>query len=446
MNALALSTLLQSFSTVSATATAALVSAIWQGAVLAIGVGAGLRLFPRLSAAARSMIWFNVFGLLIALHLVPLFGAHAIAASSSHTVHMDWRWSLAIGAAWVALSASRAMQLAIGALHVRGLARRAVPLTVDEGLQAVLAMRGARAAELCSSTEVVRPSVFGFLRPRILVPPALLHRLSAQELQQVVVHEMEHLHRGDDWTNLLQKIGLVLFPLNPVLLWVERKVCAERELACDDRVLASSNGRKAYAVCLTRLAEFTMLRHGLSLVLGAWERRPELVRRVHRILRVPAASMGRKRSWLVTGGLVSGALGCALLLAHSPQLVSFVPAPTASQALTAVPHDLRELSREMGGTPQLVKAVLPSPRSGHSPTQTRKTVLKRSPHPRMLQQVRETQPVPMQRTVVVLTEWHEIESPTHMIIRVADGSRTGYVAIPAAYAVATPNGWLIIQI
>ena len=78
---------------------------------------------------------------------------------------------------------------------------------------------------------MARPSVLGFFRPRILVPPELLKALSPRELRQVVVHEMEHLHRADDWTNLLQKVGLVLFPLNPVLLWVERRLCAERELA-----------------------------------------------------------------------------------------------------------------------------------------------------------------------------------------------------------------------
>jgi beta-lactamase regulating signal transducer with metallopeptidase domain len=66
--------------------------------------------------------------------------------------------------------------------------------------------------------------VFGFLHPRILIPPALLERLTSPELQQVVLHEMEHLRRRDDWTNLLQKMGLVLFPLNPVLLWVERRL------------------------------------------------------------------------------------------------------------------------------------------------------------------------------------------------------------------------------
>jgi beta-lactamase regulating signal transducer with metallopeptidase domain len=146
--------------------------------------------------------------------------------------------------------------------------------------------------------------VLGFLRPRILLPAELLERLTAAELAQVVVHEMEHLRRGDDWTNLLQKLALVVFPLNPALWWVESQLCAERELACDDQVIRASRGRKAYAICLTHLAEYSMLRRGLSLALGAWEKQSELVRRVHRILRRPGATMSLRRTMALTAGLM----------------------------------------------------------------------------------------------------------------------------------------------
>ena len=189
---------------------------------------------------------------------------------------------------------------------------------------------------LCASDEVERPSVCGFFRPRILAPPDLLAELSQEELQQVVIHEMEHLRRGDDWTNLLQKICLVLFPIHPVLLWVERRVCAERELACDDSVLRSSCGRKAYARCLTHLAEHAMVRRGYALVLGAWERRSELVRRVHRILRRPTEGMSAWRAKLVTAGLMAAVLAGTAALARCPQLVSFAPAAESTMQASDV--------------------------------------------------------------------------------------------------------------
>jgi hypothetical protein len=222
------------------------------------------------------------------------------------------RWSFAVAVVWAALSVLRAAQLVWSAVRATALARRATPVEAGDGLRALLEVRAAsgrvlRRAELCLSDEVERPSVFGFLNPRILMPSALMGRLTAEELEQVMVHEMEHLRRRDDWTNLLQKAALVVFPLNPALVWVERRVCAERELACDDSVLRRSRRRKAYAICLTRLAEFAMVRRGMSLVLGAWERQSEVVRRVHRILRRPVAAMSARRPDGGSAGMRRGA-------------------------------------------------------------------------------------------------------------------------------------------
>ena len=67
-------------------------------------------------------------------------------------------------------------------------------------------------------------------------------------------------------------------------------------------------------------------------MLGAWERRPELVRRVQRILSQPVRSMGRRPAMAATGAVLAGALGCAVALSHSPQIVSFLPGASAGAA------------------------------------------------------------------------------------------------------------------
>jgi len=204
-------------------------------------------------------------------------------ATTSSALHIDERISLALIGLWAAASLFRAAELIRSAFYLRGIARSSIRIAPDPAIETLL-QSGQRQVTLCVSTEVDRPSVVGFFSPRILVPATLLDRLTTAELLQIVLHEMEHIRRRDDWTNLLQKLSLVLFPLNPVLVWVERRLCLERELACDDRVLRTTGARKAYAVCLASLAEHTLVRRGVSLALGAWERRPELVRRVHRIL------------------------------------------------------------------------------------------------------------------------------------------------------------------
>ena len=459
--------IVHALSFLSASAAGALFSAIWEGAVLAVGVYLWLRLLPGLSAAARSVVWLNVFVLLVLLHFVPMFAGGPAVPASGHlpAVHLDLRWSLGVVGVWLALSLWRAGQLLLGIVQLRRLAGRAIPVDVDPPLQALLSdVPGGRAVRLCISDEVARPSVLGFLRPRVLVPAALVEHLTPQELEQVVLHEMEHLRRGDDWTNLMQKIGLVLFPLNPVLVWVERRLCAERELACDDRVMKSSSGRKAYALCLTRLAELSLFRRGFSLVLGLWERRPELVRRVQRIVSQPVRSMGRKPAIAATGSVLAGALGCAIALSHSPQLVSFLPAHvTVPQAQSL---DLHEVARALGGTPELMKAnmaalphslIRPASQQTHLRQPMRHAVLKTVRRPQApADQIAKLNPVPApaplpdlnQRAVIVLTEVTMVQAPPRVVLAISPDRRAvKAVVIPARYAIVpTPNGWLIIQI
>jgi beta-lactamase regulating signal transducer with metallopeptidase domain len=447
----------------SATVVSALFSAVWEGLILAGCVAVCLRLFPSLSAAARSIVWLNTFLLIALLHLLPALRLFPVLTAGSLAgtvplrapIQLDLRWSLAIAAVWCLLSVGRAVQLIASAVRLRGLVRRAAPIAPDPAVEELLHTQSetgktGRIAILCTSSEVERPSVFGFFRPRILLPPALLEELSTTELQQVVIHEMEHLRRGDDWTNLLQKICLVLFPINPVLLWVERRLCTERELACDDSVLRSTCGPKAYALCLTHLAEHSMLRRSYSLVLGAWERQSELVRRVHRILSRPSQSMSARQAAVVTAGLLIAGLGGAVSLAHSPQLVSFAPpAQPILQASLSAPSTLSNSSftpsRIQAPQPsaQLVKAVMPERQARALPLQSLPAqsrndtkplavkAVKRTPRPRFAQE---------QQTFVVLTNWTDNGIPPHVVFAVAPNSRIAYAAIPVA------NGWLIVQI
>jgi Zn-dependent protease with chaperone function len=449
---------LHAMTLVSAAVARALFSAIWEGAVVAVCVALCLRLVPRLGSAFRSLIWLTVFLLLILLHLGPSFSGRIRSGEPLHAIHLDLGWGVAIVALWAMLSLWRGTQLILSAVRLHSLANRATPLAHEPGLLALV--EGSRAATLCTSVEVERPSVFGFFCPRILIPRALIERLSATELQQVVLHEMEHLRRRDDWTNLFQKAALVVFPLNPALLWVERRLCVERELACDDRVLRSSAAPKAYAMCLTRLAEFSMLQRSLSLALGAWERQSELVRRVHRLLRRPTEPMGDRQAQFVTAGLILVVLGGVISLARSPQLISFAPAAlpmlqarASVQAPAPQPASLREVNlpalRESAGAQaqiHLVKAVMPerpfqSPHKAR-PVRSDTAVRRRSPRPQYAESPREF--VDSRQEFVVLTEWTDADRPPRVVFAVLPVRQANQESRFAA--VATPNGWLIVQI
>jgi beta-lactamase regulating signal transducer with metallopeptidase domain len=321
-----------------------LLTAIWQGALLAAAAGLGLRLVPKMPAGVRFAIWFVVFAVIAMLPVIaasPHVASAAQASGSGAWVTVDERWGLAIAAVWAVASLARAVTLAVAGFRVRSLWQRAMPVEIGGGSvlrpthRDVAAMDGApgffgrwfeRGAQVCVSDEVDRPSVIGFFTPRILIPRWLLERLTPAELEQIVLHEAGHLQRADDWLNLLQKIALVVFPLNPALAWVERQLCFERELACDERVLRTFAGRpgarKAYAACLTSLAEHRMARPGMALSLGALGRESEVGQRVRRILRF-GEWMRPVQARMVMGLAMAGLLGGATELARCPQIIGF---------------------------------------------------------------------------------------------------------------------------
>src|SRR5882757_4682194 len=233
---------------------ASLISGIWQGFLLAAAVGFSLRLVPKTTAALRFAIWTAVFLVIALLPWLESFRhGHKAGPAAASIIHLDSHWSVAIVVVWLALSLFRAGDLILHALRLRSLRKRST--VVETSCDVLTACTDLRRVQLCTSPDVDRPSVIGFFSPRILIPAWLFDQLSPVELEQVLLHELEHLRRGDDWLNLLQKLSLVLFPLNPVLVWIERRLCYERELACDDGVLRRTKAPKAYATCLTSLAE-----------------------------------------------------------------------------------------------------------------------------------------------------------------------------------------------
>jgi beta-lactamase regulating signal transducer with metallopeptidase domain len=319
------------------------VAAFWQGTLVAAGLAVCLRFAPRISAAHRFGTWVSAFAVLVALQVLPFLGhfarrAAAGAASSSSPyprLQLDAHWSLLFAALWIALAALRAGDLVLHSVRLRRLWKSATPVE-DSRAAALAAGLGLKRVQVCTTPELDRPSVIGFFAPRILIPDWLHARLTPGELEQVILHEAEHLRRRDDWTNLLQKLCLVLFPLNPALAWIERRLCREREMACDEGVVRVTRAPRSYAACLASLAERRLQRRAETLSLGAlslgvFARRPELAHRVHSLL--------FKKNVLGPIGTraLLGMVGCGLLfgsveLARCPQLVAFVPAHSLAAA------------------------------------------------------------------------------------------------------------------
>src|SRR5258708_12329696 len=61
----------------------------------------------------------------------------------------------------------------------------------------------------------------------------------------------------------MRKFVRVLFFLRPAVWWIEKRISVEREMACDDAVVAETANPRGYASCLVSLLEKN-LAHRLS--------------------------------------------------------------------------------------------------------------------------------------------------------------------------------------
>ena len=157
----------------------------------------------------------------------------------------------------------------------------------------------------------------------ILIPCWVMQELSAEELNQILLHELAHFGRWDDWTNLAQKVVKALFFFHPAVWWIEKRVSLEREMACDDAVLAETASPRAYAECLANLAEKTLLHRSLALAQSALGRIRQTSLRVAQILDVNRAPV-TARAWKPAVSLLAGfALVCALSISRTPRLIAF---------------------------------------------------------------------------------------------------------------------------
>ena len=125
------------------------------------------------------------------------------------------------------------------------------------------------------SSNAVVPSVVGFLKPTLILPPTPVQ-------PQVILHELFHIKHHDLAINWLWLALQALHWFNP-LVWLAAARCMEdRELRCDERALACSTNaeRIAYGHELIRLQETFQAPPALAGVAACVRSHPPLRQRI----------------------------------------------------------------------------------------------------------------------------------------------------------------------
>jgi uncharacterized protein YjbI with pentapeptide repeats/beta-lactamase regulating signal transducer with metallopeptidase domain len=231
---------------------------------------------------------------------------------------------------WAVVAIAILVRLTLALAQLEGLKRDALPVPIDvrDGLSAwEQANKGDRDVRLCTSERITVPVAVGLFDSLILIPSRLLATLSRGEIDQILLHELAHLRRADDWTNCFQRIVEALFFFNPAMLWMARKLDVEREVACDDWVVTQTRDIRPYALCLTRMAEVTAWPHRALAAPGVFITRRSLSIRVERLL-AAGRNIGTSIA-LGPAGIVAAALVVLVFVAQTvaPSIAFTLPSP-----------------------------------------------------------------------------------------------------------------------
>jgi len=208
------------------------------------------------------------------------------------------------------------------------------------------------------------PILIGIFKPMILLPPAVLTGWSGEQLDMVLLHELAHVRRWDNFVNLLQRLVEALLFFHPVVWWLSAWIRLERELCCDQFVIAHTGNPRAYAETLAALAVPDPVRHASAMAMT--ENR--LVVRIRRILNLEDHSMQvSTKSLSVAVGLVLVVAVMAGLYAQEPKPGGTVQGPSrpgANPMTAQAPNrdPLRAASPELppGTLPPVVLPVDPT--------------------------------------------------------------------------------------
>lgn len=395
-------------------ATAVAINALWEGALLVACIWLLLRAWPGINASTRYIVWSAT---LIATVVVPVattlpfLAPPSLSAATAEAVRVPipmvthaliappranapsqraqtgaarspqysalaerFRLTLPLGVVlavvvvWSMLALLALVRLAIGLARLEQLKRDALPLPIEyrEAMARWMgARKGRRDVRLCVSDDIDVPVAVGLFDAMILIPRELLERLSESEVDQISLHELAHLRRADDWSNGLQRLIGALFGWNPAVSFVSQQLDLEREVACDDWVLAATGSVRPYAVCLAKMAETSSWpRHAMPAP-GVFATRKHISLRIERLLgagRNVATSLSLGPA-AVTIAIVGGLAFAMQLVA--PSVAASLQPPAVANAkgapATATAGDLRQAivvrSSPVPKTKEVVKYV-----------------------------------------------------------------------------------------
>lgn len=324
-------------------------TAIWQSAVLFGLVWLACRLLPKIPARVRALLWWLVpLKLIVGLAFLTGIPLRVLPSTESPLALLTHRldllapeikaperpsdfiqitsgtssiqpveapqttgfpWATVLFVAWAAGVLFFAGIFAAQWIRARALWVRAQPIVGELGgiaRKLGVSVGLHRTPQLRSSVDVTAPMVVGVLRPGILLPHSGMEKLSSEEVEMSLAHEMAHIRRADLPLGLLVFLSKTLFFFLPVVWWAAQKWETEREAACDALALeVTQSSPTDYGRMLMKIV-IEDSRGGYAAALGATATYHSLKERLLRMkVYSPKSSRVRTASIVLTAAVLT---------------------------------------------------------------------------------------------------------------------------------------------
>ncbi|HEY6066693.1 MAG TPA: M56 family metallopeptidase, partial [Thermoanaerobaculia bacterium] len=312
---------------------------LWQGAVVALGLGAAGWLFRKRTPALRYALACGALATMLGLPIAtawslaargargpsetspvtaaspgalslatafpaPVSGAAMIPATLRNRLEALRPWALTVWFAGVLILSVRFLGGLAAARRLTRRGTRPAPPVWQEALARLAAKLSIeRPVRLLESAVVRVPTAIGAFRPVILFPATVFLGLPTRGLEALLAHELAHVRRHDYLVNLLQTVAETLLFYHPAVWWVSARIRSEREQCCDDLAIAATGDPRTYARALMRLEEMRGATPALAVAAGGGN----LWKRVVRLLAPSPTAVERPSGWL------AGAVALAML-------------------------------------------------------------------------------------------------------------------------------------
>jgi bla regulator protein blaR1 len=251
--------------------------------------------------------------------------------AANHTETPPPVWGAILRLVWGAGTTFLLASLAVALWRLRRIRRTALPcLDLRDASRALAADADVRRqVEIVAHEQILAPLTCG-VRHATIVLPSDIGRWSAQDTRRALIHELEHVRRGDWTMQLIARLVCSVYWFHPLVWSAWRQLCLDAERACDDAVVRAAEGPD-YAEQLVSLARRLSHAAAAPLILSMASR-SDLAARVSALLD-PRQRRGRAG---VLWTAATAALAALVIMTIAPLHAVASPAGGGTESATLI--------------------------------------------------------------------------------------------------------------